>query len=92
MIPRLVEVFIVREMGDEVKFLHPGTEIEIFDGSSGAPLDGAWLESKIRRRLIYREQDGKIHVGYEVSAPWTSSGTTDIDVENFGKTWRLREK
>lgn len=80
------------EVEDSVKFLHPGTEIEVLDTSPGAPPEGAWLSSKIRKRLVWTDKTGKKRMGYEVAAPWTYGGTTDVDIETFGKRWRLRGK
>jgi len=74
----------------DVRFLHPGTRIEVLDRSAGAPEGGAWLDSTIRQRLVYKSKAGKNMVDYEVSAPWTYTGTTDVRVNDFGKTWRLK--
>ncbi len=76
---------------EQTLFLHPGTEIELFDQSPGAPPEGAWLESRIVKRLVYKGKDGKTYIDYEVSAPWTYAGTTDISAESYGKKWRLKK-
>jgi hypothetical protein len=47
---------IVREAVGELNFLQPGTEIELFDNSPGAPEGGAWLQSRIRKRIIFKDQ------------------------------------
>lgn len=87
----LSETFVVRESDDSVKFLHPGTEIELFDRSPGAGPEGRWLESRIHNRITYKDVRGKTIVGYEVNAPWTVGGTKDVAVDDFGRTWRLRK-
>ena len=80
---------IIEIQNNSLSFLLPNTEIEIFDNSSSAPEGGVWLDSRIRKRITYTHQ-GKTIVGYEVSAPWKYSGTTDVEVEDYGRTWRLK--
>jgi len=90
MVPRLIEVFLLREENERINFLHPGTEIQILDRSRSAPEEGAWIDSRIRERFIDMV-NGKKMVGYSVSAPWTVAGETDVYIENYGKSWRLKE-
>jgi hypothetical protein len=88
----LTEVFTLREIGEELTFLKPETEIELFDRSPGSSAEGSWLPAKIRKRVMYKDARGKTVVGYEVDAPWTVGGSKDIEVADHGRTWRLREE